>query len=518
MLGLKKFEVFRNLSYFKFDNFYWTKSILIFNLFSIVLFTIVLGAVYYFHKYYNKELLNSNKSSSSYIKFLLVFFLLFSFFFHLIFVWFYTRLIYSYFNSVNNLHNYLSFSLFLDYNFFNKYLSFYFSIDFFGVILLTLAYLVGFISLMVLDTRLYWKNIKYYFSFHIFLVIVYLYTTTNNLLLFFLFYEFLLIPSFLFVYFVSPSRRAIQASLYFVIWTQIGSFLVFCSCVYIIGLVGTTDFFYIKKFKFTSFESTLIYILLFFGFGFKVPIWPFHYWLTKTHVEAPSGFSIYLSGFLVKSALYGFYKLSNLLSFDINTTVFLIICFFGVLDSSLKMWGQTDLKKLIAYGTIQEMNLIYLVFCWGDSNSILIGILFSATHAFLSALMFFIVDCLYRRFHTRSLVEVNGILHVTPNLGISIIFMCVFFAGLPGTIKFISEFYLFSGLLESSALVCFFLMFIANVLGLIGFSKCWFNAIFGLNKNYFKVLPMDLTYKEIGIICFCLYFLLFFSFFISIFF
>ncbi len=518
MIEIKKFELYKNLNYVKFDDYYWAKSLLIFNFLSLLLLTILLILFYYFYKIYNKEIFLNYKTSFSYLKFLLIFFLIISFFLHMLFIWFYVKLVYSYFNDVNNLYNFLSYSLFLDYNFFNKFITFYFSVDFFGIILLTLAYLVGFISLLVLDTRLYWKNTKYFFSFHIFLLIVYLYTTTSNLLLFFLFYEFLLIPSFLFVYFVSPSRRAIQASLYFVIWTQIGSFLVFCSCVYIISLVGTTDFFYIKKFKFNSFESTLIYTLLFFGFGFKVPIWPFHYWLTKTHVEAPSGFSIYLSGFLVKSALYGFYKLSNLLSFDINTTIFLIICFFGVLDSSLKMWGQTDLKKLIAYGTIQEMNLIYLVFCWGDSNSIIVGILFSATHAFLSGLMFFIVDCLYRRYHTRSLVEVNGILHINPNLGISIILMCVFFAGLPGTIKFISEFYLFSGLLESSLFICFFLMFIANVLGLIGFSKCWFNAIFGLNKNYFKVIPMDLTFKELGIIIFCLYFLLFFSFFISIFF
>ena len=118
------------------------------------------------------------------------------------------------------------------------------------------------------------------------------------------------------------------------------------------------------------------------------------------------------------------------------------------------------------------MNLIYLVFCWGDTNSIIIGILFSATHAFLSALMFFIVDCLYRRYRTRSIVEINGILHLTPNLGITIITMVVFFAGLPGTIKFISEFYLFSVFSELSTLMCFCLMFLANVCGLIGFSKC----------------------------------------------
>jgi NADH:ubiquinone oxidoreductase subunit 4 (subunit M) len=85
--------------------------------------------------------------------------------------------------------------------------------------------------------------------------------------------------------------------------------------------------------------------------------------------------------------------------------------------------------------------------------------------------MFFVVDCVYRRFHSRSILEVNGILHVTPNLGVAILFMLIFFSGLPGTIKFISEFYIFSGLLEFSPTSCFILMFVANVLGLIGFSK-----------------------------------------------
>lgn len=143
----------------------------------------------------------------------------------------------------------------------------------------------------------------------------------------------------------------------------------------------------------------------------------------------------------------------------------------GVIDSSLKMWGQTDLKKLVAYGTIQEMNIIYLTFCWGDSYAVLGGMLFSLTHAFLSTLMFFLVDCIYRRFHTRSIVEINGILHVAPNLGVSILFMLIFFSGIPGTIKFICEFYIFNGLLEISPSLCFILMFIANVVGLVGFSK-----------------------------------------------
>ena len=72
---------------------------------------------------------------------------------------------------------------------------------------------------------------------------------------------------------------------------------------------------------------------------------------------------MYLSGFLVKSAVYGFYKITILLGNNVNTTLYVSICLIGVIDSSLKMWGQTDLKKLVAYGTIQEMNLIFLTFC-----------------------------------------------------------------------------------------------------------------------------------------------------------
>jgi NADH-quinone oxidoreductase subunit M len=282
---------------------------------------------------------------------------------------------------------------------------------------------------------------------------------------------------------------------------------------YLIGLYSIYNFNDLKLVKLTSFEYFFLYLIIFLGFGFKIPIWPFHYWLTKTHVEAPSGFSIYLSGFLVKSALYGFYKINSCIAGSLNSSLFLMICIFGVIDSSLKMWGQTDIKKLVAYGTVQEMNLIFLVFCWGDLNCINIGIIFSATHAFLSALMFYLVDCLYRRYHTRSLVEINGILHFTPNLALVIIFMTVFFAGLPGTLKYIVEFYIFSGFLEISPSSTFLLMLIANAFGLIGFSKCWYNLIFGGRKDVFHSMPLDLTYKEIYIFTFCFYFLFSFSFF-----
>ena len=389
-----------------------------------------------------------------------------------------------------------------------NYLNIGISLDFFGLVLLLIAYFAGLLSFLALDNKLYWKNLKYMTYLNIFVLIVFFYVTTNNLLVLFIFYEFLLIPSFLLVYFLAPSRKSTQASLYFVIWTQIGSFFVLLTTFYIISATGQLNFFLIKNYNFTETEVFFLSLVLFLGFGFKVPIWPFHYWLTKTHVEAPSGFSMYLSGFLVKTALYGFYKISSLLGGEMNSIFFSTICIIGIVDSSLKMWGQTDLKKLVAYGTVQEMNIIYLTLCWGDSLNVVSGILFCITHALLSVLMFYLVDVIYRRYGSRSVVEVSGILQRTPNLAIAIFVMCIFFSGLPGTLKFTTEFYIFSSFFDFSPFSCLFTFFIANCLGLIGFSKCWFNSIFGMSYKNTNQTILDLTIKEFYII-FITFFLLF---------
>jgi len=92
-------------------------------------------------------------------------------------------------------------------------------------------------------------------------------------------------------------------------------------------------------------------------------------------------------------------------------------------------------------------------------------------HAFLSALMFFLVDCVYRRFHTRSSFAVHGLLSLTPNLAIAIFIMCVLYAGLPGTIKFTCEVNLLVTLGEGGLTPVIIILFFANILGLVGFSK-----------------------------------------------
>jgi NADH-quinone oxidoreductase subunit M len=460
---------------------------------------------FFFSKFFNFQRVLGSVSVTFVVKYFLMISLLVSFFLHFINFWFYIHhvnvlsnfLLYNFIDEVDfdqSLFDFIGFQIF----------GFNFSIEMFGFIFILLAYLVGIISFLSLDSQFFEKNFKYVFVCNMLVLIIYLFTICSDFLMFFVLYECLLIPSFLFVYHTSQYKKGIQASLYFLIWTQLGSFLVLAAIAYIVNTVGGTSFFILKNFVFTSTEAFFLYFLIFFGFGFKIPIWPFHFWLTKTHVEAPAGFSIFLSGFLVKSAVYGFYRLSNILGTDINTVFFTIFPILGVIDSSFKMWAQLDLKKLVAYCTVQEMSLLYLTFIWGDTNCFIGGVLLCITHALLSSLMFFLVDCIQRRYKTRLVTELSGILHRTPNLGISLILMVILYSGLPGSLKFTSEFYIYSGLLESLPVSSIIMLFSSNFFGIIGFSKCWYNVIFGLSMKNQQNIGVDLTFKELLIIVVCL--------------
>jgi NADH-ubiquinone oxidoreductase chain 4 len=126
-----------------------------------------------------------------------------------------------------------------------------FSLDGFGLVLLNLALFIGFISLLSLDTRFYWRNVKFFFLCNMLCIFVFLFSIVSDIISFFIFYETLLIPSFLLVYYVSPYRKAVQASLYFLIWTQFGSFLVLCAVVYIVYYTGLIYFNQIRNFNFS---------------------------------------------------------------------------------------------------------------------------------------------------------------------------------------------------------------------------------------------------------------------------
>lgn len=491
---------------------YLIQSLLEYTIFYLIFSFIISIVIWYFSKNFNFQTFLKNLSGLVIIRFLLLVSLLVATIAVFLLTWLYciyqnTLSHYIMYSTLNgNMYFFDVFKIVILNNFFV-----HFNLDGFGLVLLNLALFVGFISLLSLDTRFYWKNVKFIFLCNLLSIFIFFFSIVTDIISFFIFYETLLIPSFLLVYYVSPYRKAVQASLYFLIWTQFGSFLVLCGVTYIVYTSGLLYFNQIRAYSFTVWEIYFLYACFFFGFGFKIPIWPFHHWLTKTHVEAPSGFSIFLSGFLVKSAVFGFYKFSNLLGGSIDTTFFSFFAFMGCLDASYKMWAQTDLKKLVAYGTIQEMSVIYLVLCWGDAFSTYGSLMFCITHSFLSALLFYLVDCVQRRYRTRSIVQINGILVTNPNLATAILFTCLVYSGLPGTMKFITEFYILSGLIEAVPYTIVFLVFSINYIGTIGFCKAWFNVVFGMSTHKHLSDHGDLSFKEFFIILFCFFNFFFFG-------
>lgn len=361
------------------------------------------------------------------------------------------------------------------------------TINFSGSILSDVVVLLALSSGLVCLYLLGEKNITKYCSnlsfFSFFFVAIILMVYTINLLVMFLSFELLFLPTLYFIYshgYVERADKTLRILLY---WTLSGAFLVLTSLGYLYFKYKTLNYITLSKLNFSNIEATVLFISIFIGFGIKVPVAPFHYWLTKIHVEAPAGFSIFLSGFLVKAALYCFYTFNLILSKPLLSVLIQIIAFYGITESSIKMWNQTDFKKLIAYATIQEMNLILFLLV-GSQNILDYGlILFILIHGWLSTLMFFLVDIIQKKTSTRNIVELGGLGYEFPAIKLLIWFILLLFSGFPLTIKFVIEWEVLGTLLIYSPNLQSFIFFIIAVIGVMGFAKQMIIVLYGFPKR-----------------------------------
>ena len=149
------------------------------------------------------------------------------------------------------------------------------------------------------------------------------------------------------------------------------------------------------------------------------------------------------------------------------------------------------------------MNLLLVCFVFGQTPLVYAGVMFSFMHALLSTLMFFLVDSVQKRFNTRVITNLSGIIHLAPNLGLSIIAMCLLFLALPFTLKFTCEFILLGGIVDISSLTLVLICLVINWIAPISFCKAWYSVLFGTPSNKFYNV-MDLDLKEIATIASCI--------------
>lgn len=349
----------------------------------------------------------------------------------------------------------------------------------FSDVIVCLSMSVTIISWAYLSERFMYKSHFYILYFYIFVLCTINMVYTTNLASMFVFFEFIFLPSLFFVYQFGYSKKVDKTINYLLKWTLTGSFIVLFSLVYVYTVSGSLSLYVLPYVSFSILEKNFLFFLFFIGFGVKIPVWPFYYWLTKVHVEAPAGFSIFLSGFLVKTAFFCLvYFVYLFQTYWLNILVCTIL-FWGVLDSSIRMWTCLDIKKLIAFATIQEMNLIMIFLFFLNSGDYLILNIFLFVHGLLSALFFFLVDQVQKKYNTRSILCLGGLEIFAPNLSSLIWSALLIFRGFPIFIKFFIEWELLNLLLVNFKLFGLFIFLLCSVFGVVGFFKTWLTVIYG---------------------------------------
>jgi len=344
------------------------------------------------------------------------------------------------------------------------------------------------------------------FSFMFFcktiLIAGYILFFTDSLILFFFAYEMLLLPSFFILYKFAKTRRCVEAAYLMFFWTQFGALFLLFSFIYIFIVCDTSKFSVIRLAYFTQFEVNFIFICCLFGFGVKFPIWPFYGWLPKAHVEASTNFSIFLSGVLVKFAFFGFFKCLSVLNFDPTTYLTIPFLMQGIVDSTMKLFCQIDLKKLVAYSTVLEMHWLTLCVLSGNGHLLCANFCMLISHALLSTNSFLLVDAIARRFKTRTIVELNGLNFLTPKLFLFALVNSLIFLGFPGSLFFIAEVLFFAFVFDLFPLLAVTLLLILFLIAPTFLVKPWLNLMFSKSKFFAQKLPLDLSLRELYLFTF----------------
>jgi NADH-quinone oxidoreductase subunit M len=279
-----------------------------------------------------------------------------------------------------------------------------------------------------------------------------------DMLMFYLFFEAVLIPMFLIIGIWGGARR-VYAAFKFFLYTLLGSVLMLVCMLAMYIDAGTTDIPALTAHQFAESMQTWLFLGFLASFAVKVPMWPVHTWLPDAHVEAPTAGSMILAGVLLKMGGYGFLRFS-LPMFPLASEFFAPLIFtlsiIAVIYTSLVALAQSDMKKMIAYSSVAHMGFVTIgIFTMTEQG--IAGAMFQMiSHGLVSAALFFCVGVVYDRLHTREISAYGGVAAVMPRS--AVFFSCRLLAsvGLPGTSGFVGEMLVLVGAWHASSWVAFF--------------------------------------------------------------
>jgi NADH-quinone oxidoreductase subunit M len=317
-------------------------------------------------------------------------------------------------------------------------------------------------------------------------------------ILFYVFWEAMLIPMFLIIG-VWGGQNRVYAAVKFFLYTLLGSLLMLVALIYLYNQSGGS--FSILDFHQVAIPmdaQILIFIAFFFAFAVKVPMFPVHTWLPDAHVEAPTGGSVILAAIMLKVGAYGFLRFSMPIAPDAShqlAGVMIALSLIAVVYIGLVALMQTDMKKLVAYSSISHMGFVTLGLFIFNAYGMEGALLQMLSHGFVAGALFLCIGVLYDRMHSRNIADYGGVANTMPVFAAFFMLFAMANSGLPGTSAFVGEFMVIMGAVK----VNFWYAFAAASTLIFGAAyTLWMykRVIFGAVANHHVAELTDMNTRE----------------------
>ncbi len=272
-------------------------------------------------------------------------------------------------------------------------------------------------------------------------------------MLFYVFFECMLIPMFIIIGVWGGPRR-VYAALKFFLYTFLGSVFMLIALIYLYMKGGSWQIADMVQLTLTGTEQTWIFFGFLLGFAIKIPMFPVHTWLPDAHVEAPTAGSVILAAIMLKIGGYGFLRFALPIVPDAGAEwawLLIALSLIAIVYVGMVALAQSDMKRLIAYSSVAHMGFVtlgtFIAFALvrdGNMDAARLGLqgamVQMVSHGFISAALFISIGVLYDRMHTRRIADYGGVANVMPVFAFFYVLFAMANSGLPGTSAFVGEF------------------------------------------------------------------------------